>query len=187
MNQKEFRRIVGFVARWFVSLGFDEVSDPRRAQGKRWQLRQILAAGLLGLMCGCEGLAEVERLTGKLSRAMRRQLGIGRRIPDTTMRAHWRVETTHQILDEKFEEDDHPWILNDPNGMLVLAVLRRIAYTLLTLYRSVTQRSEEKRQMPWKVLFELVRDTLIASTEATVASLRKRRAFRASPIAVYAS
>ena len=45
------------------------------------------------------------------------------------------VEVTHQILDQSFEEDTKPWVLNDPNGMLVVLVLRRIAYTLLTLYR----------------------------------------------------
>ena len=91
-------------------------------------------------------------------------------------RAHWAVETTHQILDVSFEEDDRPWIRSDPHGMLVVAILRRTAYTLLTLFRSVTQRSDEKRQTPWAELFAWVRDTLIASTEATVASLRKRKA-----------
>jgi hypothetical protein len=91
-------------------------------------------------------------------------------------RAHWGVETTHQILDVSFEEDARPWIRNDPHGMLVVAILRRIAYTLLTLYRSVTQRSDEKREVRWAELFDWVRDTLIASSEATVASLRKRKA-----------
>jgi hypothetical protein len=431
MNQKYFRRIAGFVASWFPRLELDGVPDPRHARGKRWQVRQVLAAGLLGHMAGCRGLGEVERLTGKLSRAIRRQFGLHRRLPDTTMRdvlcrlpwqqlvvllergvaaarrgkmlgpvglpfsmvamdgkgtalpswdgpyaqkhqpadglpfgvmrtvtstlvtapgrpcigvspipastnemghfttalaqlcsgpagsliklvsydqgansednakavlawgkhylfrlnderrhmqqlamdlletqaaiaetvdvtsnrteemrrlqlfrlppsglpiayaneiwdhtrtlvsvewerhedgvvvertrryyassleaeelsplqwlwaarAHWGVETTHQILDTAFSEDDRPWIRNDPNGMLVVAILRRIACTLLTLYRSVTQRSEEKRQVPWTVLLEGVRDMLVASTEATVASLRKRKALGTSVVA----
>jgi hypothetical protein len=33
-----------------------------------------------------------------------------------------------------------------------VAILRRIAYTLLTLFRSVTQRSDERRSAPWKRL-----------------------------------
>jgi len=44
--------------------------------------------------------------------------------------AHWGVETTHKVLDCTFEEDDRPWIAADPNGMLVVLILRRIAYTL---------------------------------------------------------
>jgi hypothetical protein len=90
-------------------------------------------------------------------------------------KAHWGVETTHQVLDQSFEEDDHPWMTNDPNGMLVVAVLRRIALTLLTMFRAVTLKSDTHRAMPWKRLFGWVRNTLIASTEATVASLRQRR------------
>ena len=100
-----------------------------------------------------------------------------------TARAHWGVETSHQLLDTALLEDKRPWIRNDPNGMLVLAILRRIAYTLLTLFRSVTQRSEEKRQMPWTALLEWVRDTLIASSEATMTSLRHRKALRTSVVA----
>lgn len=90
------------------------------------------------------------------------------------VRMHWQVELSHQTLDAAFQEDEHPWIQNDPNGMLVVLILRRIAYTLLTLYRSVHQRSQEKREMPWSELFAWVHDTLIASTEATVFLLRKR-------------
>jgi len=37
--------------------------------------------------------------------------------------------------------------------------------------------------MPWTVLLEAVRDMLVASTEATVASLRKRKALRTSVVA----
>jgi hypothetical protein len=92
------------------------------------------------------------------------------------VRGHWAVETTHQILDVAFCEDDHPWIRNDAHGMLVTAILRRVAYTVLSLYRAVTQRSVEKRQQPWRRLLDLIRDALIASSEATVAALRKRKA-----------
>lgn len=102
------------------------------------------------------------------------------------VRLHWQVELSHQTLDTAFAEDDRPWIRSDPNGMLVLIVLRRIAYTLLTLYRSVTQRSDEKRETPWAELLEWVRDALIASTQATVSSLRKRKALRFLEVAAAA-
>jgi hypothetical protein len=424
MNQKQFRRIAGFVASWFDRIGLDDVDDPRRAQGKRWHIQQVLVACLFGHMAGCRGLGQVERLTSRLSRSIRRRFSLPRRLPDTTMRdvlcrlpwqqlvgvlsravaaarrgkmleptelpfgmasmdgkvtalpswdgpyaqkhepedglpfgllrtvtstlvtapgrpcidvspipastnemghfatallqlclgpagshvnlvsydqganseenalvtlsagkhylfrlnderrhmqqlaaellatkgvvaktvdvvsnheehvrrlrlfrlepshlpvaykgvlwehtrtllcvewelrkddevverqqryyasslptddltpeqwlwaarAHWGVETTHQVLDTSLAEDDRPWIRNDPNGMLVVAILRRIAYTLMTLYRSVRQRSDDKRGMPWTELMEWVRDMLIASTEATLALLRRRRA-----------
>ena len=61
------------------------------------------------------------------------------------VRRRWGVETSHQILDTAFAEDDHPWIEAHPRAALVVAILRRIAYTLLSLFRSVTQRSQERR------------------------------------------
>jgi hypothetical protein len=48
------------------------------------------------------------------------------------VRRHWGVETTHQALDVAFKEDKHPWIKQSPRGMLVVAILRRVAYTLLS-------------------------------------------------------
>lgn len=423
MQQREFRRLVGFVATGLQRLSLAEVEDPRHRRGKRWQLRQVLGSCVLGMLSGCQSLAEVEQLTSRLSRPVRRRLGIARRLPDTTardvlcrvpvrpliealhravraaqrakalepvglpfhmaamdgkatalptwegpyaqrqqpedglpyglmrtvtstlvtargkpcidvspisastnemghfeqalaqlceqygslvtlvsydhgancdenakavlarnkhylfrlnderrhmqklamelldtsavvaettdvlsnreevvrrlrlmrvntgvlprgckselwdhtrtllrvdselrregaivrresryyvtslpadalsqqqwlwaVRAHWGVETTHQILDVAFAEDEHPWIRADAHGMLVTLVLRRIAYTMLALFRAVTRRSSDKRQQPWRQLFKWIRDALIASSEATVASLRKRKA-----------
>jgi hypothetical protein len=429
MNQKEFRRMVGFVAVWLQRLGFDRVLDPRNARGQRWQLKTVLSACLLGLMAGGKSLADVEQLTDNLSRSVRRKFGVPRRLADTTMRdvlcrlewtslvdafnravamahrgkmlqpmtlpfemlamdgkatalpcwddsyaqkhqpegqlpyglmrtvtatlvtargkpcitvspipastnemghfqkalkqacaaypsvtlvsydqganseenaqavlalgkhylfrlnderrhmqqlatellatkdvvvstedvisnreqhirrlrlfrltpsglpvvyknelwehartllcveserhqdrcvvtqekryfasslatdaltpaqwlwatrGHWAVETTHQVLDVAFAEDTHPWIVNDANGMLVVAVLRRIAYTLLTLYRSVRQRSDEKRLTTWRALMSRMRDMLIASTEATLLALRPRKSLSLFAIA----
>ncbi len=80
------------------------------------------------------------------------------------VRQRWGVETAHQILDTAFVEDDHPWIEAHPRAALVVAILRRIAYTLLTLFRSVTQRSEERRSVPWK---QLMRDVLFALATTT--------------------
>jgi hypothetical protein len=76
------------------------------------------------------------------------------------IRSHWGVETSHQILDVSLLEDRHPWIEANPRAAFAVSVLRRIAYTMLTLFRSVTQRSDEKRRGPWKDLLEDIRLTL---------------------------
>jgi len=90
------------------------------------------------------------------------------------VRSHWGVENNaHHTLDTAFAEDDRPWIAADPHGMLAVLVLRRIAYTLLTLYRAVTLRSDEGRATRWKALLQSVRDVLIAATEDQLAGLRE--------------
>ncbi|MEO8904343.1 MAG: hypothetical protein ABI488_18415, partial [Polyangiaceae bacterium] len=68
-------------------------------------------------------------------------------------------------LDTAFAEDDHPWIESNPRAALVVAILRRIAYTILALFRSVTQRSDERRAVPWKTLISDVFFALITATE----------------------
>lgn len=93
------------------------------------------------------------------------------------IRRHWGVETTHQALDVAFEEDDHPWIEQNPRGTVVVAILRRIAYTLLALFRGVTQRSDERRAMPWKRLLRAIYVALLVTTEEQLAGLRHRKAF----------
>ena len=83
------------------------------------------------------------------------------------LRAHWGVENNcHHTFDTAFGEDDKPWITSAPSGTLALIILRRIAYTLLALFRSVTQRAEEKRAMPWRQLMRHVGGTLIAGVPA---------------------
>jgi hypothetical protein len=80
-------------------------------------------------------------------------------------RRHWGVETSHQILDTAFEEDDHAWIEACPRAALVVAILRRIAYTMLALFRSVTQRSDQRRAAPWQTLMTDFFVALITTTE----------------------
>lgn len=95
------------------------------------------------------------------------------------VRRHWGVENEcHNTWDKIFREDDHPWFEagdDAPQGALVVMLLRRIAYNLLALFRSVTQRSEENRQLPWKDLMRWVYNTLIAATAADLDGLRCRR------------
>jgi hypothetical protein len=90
------------------------------------------------------------------------------------VRSHWGVENqNHHTLDTAFAEDDRPWIEADENGMLAVLVLRRIAYTLLALYRAVTLRSDENRATRWKALLRQVRDVLVAATEDQLVGLRE--------------
>jgi hypothetical protein len=96
------------------------------------------------------------------------------------VRSHWGVESNHHTLDTAFDEDDRMWIEADPNGMLAVLLLRRVAYTLLALYRAVTLRSDEGRTLSWKALLQSVRDVLIAATENHLAGLRSREAAAAT-------
>lgn len=73
------------------------------------------------------------------------------------VRAHWGVENNcHHTFDTVFAEDARPWINGDGQGALNVLILRRVAYTLLTLFRTVTQKSEEHRLMPWRTLVRAV-------------------------------
>jgi hypothetical protein len=93
------------------------------------------------------------------------------------VRSHWGVENNnHHTLDTAFAEDDRPWIEADPHGMLVVLLLRRIAYTLLALFRAVTLRSDESRAIRWRALIAWIRDALVAATAEQLAGLRPREA-----------
>lgn len=91
------------------------------------------------------------------------------------VRRHWSVENqNHHTFDTAFAEDDRPWIEADANGMLAVLLLRRIAYTVLALFRSVTLRSEESHAMRWKDLLVWVRDALVAAAAEHMMNLRVR-------------
>jgi len=91
-------------------------------------------------------------------------------------RDHWGVENQcHNTWDTAFQEDNQPWIKTDPKGMVAVLVLRRIAYNQLALFRVVTQRSEERRQTPWKTVSRWVYNMLIAAQPADLEGLRDRK------------
>lgn len=99
------------------------------------------------------------------------------------VRRHWRVENNcHHTWDTVFEEDDHPWIERSPQGMVVMMLLRRIAYNILALFRAVTQRSENRRQTPWRDIVRWVYQALIAATAEDVEGLRARRTSAVLPV-----
>jgi hypothetical protein len=86
----------------------------------------------------------------------------------------------HHTFDAVFREDDHPWIEMAPAGTLAVLLLRRIAYTLLTLFRSRTQRSDEARAVPWRRLIRSLYLALVSATAEQLDGLRGRQgaAFR---------
>ncbi len=96
------------------------------------------------------------------------------------LRRHWCVENQcHQTWDVAFMEDEHPWIENDSQGRLVVMLLRRMAYNLMALFRSVSQRAEERRQTPWKEVMRWLYNALLVVDELQISTLRQR-----NPIAV---
>lgn len=86
----------------------------------------------------------------------------------------WDVETAHSILDTAFAEDERPWIRASAQGNLAVQLLRRVAYTLMTLYKHVTIRNEDDSLAPWRRHFEWVKDMLKWATSEDVANLRPR-------------
>ncbi|MSQ85153.1 MAG: hypothetical protein EXR77_20140 [Myxococcales bacterium] len=70
-------------------------------------------------------------------------------------------------------EDRLPWFWR-PQGMLVLNLLRRMVYTALAIFRSVTTRAATKRAIAWPELLQRTYAALIRATQAMVEGLRKR-------------
>jgi hypothetical protein len=94
----------------------------------------------------------------------------------TVVRRHWAVETTHQILDVTFQEDEHPWVIQNPRLTATVMILRRIGYTLLSIFKLITQRSDHRRQETWRILLNRIRDALLHATAPTFHGLRCRAA-----------
>jgi hypothetical protein len=92
------------------------------------------------------------------------------------VRMHWGVEVTHNILDVAFEEDERPFLTHSAQGMLVMLMLRRLAYNLLTLWKGRTLKSDDNRAAPWKKVFGWVQRALEQATEAAWSGLRDRKA-----------
>ena len=90
-------------------------------------------------------------------------------------RLTWGVENAvHCTLDKSMREDRHPWIESNPRGTLVIALLRRIAYNLLALFRSGTMRAEHSRETPWKTIMRWIELALLTAGPSDVARLRPR-------------
>jgi predicted transposase YbfD/YdcC len=68
-------------------IGMGKVAEPRKARGQRWPLITLFTAPLIAMAAGLKSFAQTEKMTEEMSSAMRKKLGIPRRVPDTTMRS----------------------------------------------------------------------------------------------------
>ena len=97
------------------------------------------------------------------------------------IRNHWQVENNgHCTLDVSMKEDKRPWSRH-PHVHLIVALLRRVAFNLLSLYRGVYQRNEENRSVPWRSLLNQVYTVWVSATEKDLLDRRelKRRSIAA--------
>ena len=93
------------------------------------------------------------------------------------VRRYWGVENQcHHTWDTAFREDEHPWLVAEPQGTLAIMLLRRVAANAFALFRGVTLRGEEQRLTPWKTILRWAYNTLLVATEHDLARLRKPRA-----------
>jgi hypothetical protein len=89
------------------------------------------------------------------------------------IRRRWAVENAcHNTFDTIPREDTRPWLML-PQGMVVMMLLRRIAYNILTLFRSVTLRGEN-RVRPWKTLLADIYMMLLVAEPRHHDLLRRR-------------
>jgi Transposase DDE domain len=77
------------------------------------------------------------------------------------VRAHWRIENNlHGALDVQWEEDHSRWVQRG-NGLPVTALLRALAYNLMSLLREVHLRSATARVAAWDQLSRWMRDAMV--------------------------
>ena len=148
------KRILGYLHSRLAELPLDEVPSQRKRKVK-WHARTLLTALIVGIVSGCKGLRDVEwLLANALGTGARKLLGLWCRIADTTL-------------------DERPWLVA-PHGMLIMMLLRRLGYNMLTLFRAVTTRSEQKRAGPWHELVRTIWVSLICATLEVTESIRRR-------------
>lgn len=88
------------------------------------------------------------------------------------VRNHWLVENQcHCVLDVSFEEDRRPWS-RDPHVKLIVALLRRLAFNLVSAFRGIHLRSEKNRNLPWKQVINLFRRAVEQAGEDILAGLK---------------
>ena len=81
------------------------------------------------------------------------------------------------LLDVILEEDDRPWTRH-PHGMVVVKLLRRVAFNLLSLFRGVYLRSEENRALPWRKVIAPFYDTVRTADGPTLRQMARQTTHR---------
>jgi predicted transposase YbfD/YdcC len=165
----------------------DATSDDARGRGS-W-IRRVYVSDEMAGWPGWEHLGTVVRIESEVLDKKGQRLSYENRFYVSSLarreltaeqwllvvRRHWGVENeTHHTLDTAFAEDDHPWIEANENGMLAVALLRRVAFTMAAIFRGVTQRSEERRAVPWKTLLRWFSNAWIGATAEMLSGLRRR-------------
>ena len=90
------------------------------------------------------------------------------------VRRRWAVENDcHNTWDRLMREDERPWLLQ-PQGMVAIMLLRRAVYNMVALYRTRSQRSEDRKVMPWKSPMDEFKLVLQTATAAHLAGLELR-------------
>lgn len=95
MLQPHVARFVRFLRKRDNRPDFSMITDPRKRRGRRWSLNALLSAIFIGMMALETSLRGVERLTRDLE-GCRRLLGLGRRVPDSTL-----ARLLPQLTDER--------------------------------------------------------------------------------------
>lgn len=165
----------------------DATSDDARGKGS-W-IRRVYVSDEMAGWPGWEHLSTVVRIESEVLDKKGQRLSYENRFYASSLarceltaeqwllvvRRHWGVENeTHHTLDTAFAEDDYPWIEANEHGMLAVAMLRRVAFTIAAIFRGVTQRSEERRAVPWKTLLRWFSNAWIGATAEMLSGLRRR-------------
>jgi predicted transposase YbfD/YdcC len=84
MSKPRVKRIARYLGNRTNALDFEQVTDPRARRGRRWSLRSLLMATVIGMVALKRSFRGVERVTDNLS-GCRKRLDISRRVPDSTL------------------------------------------------------------------------------------------------------
>lgn len=89
------------------------------------------------------------------------------------IRLHWRVENeVHGVLDQFFDEDDHPWFYST-KGQLAITILRRIALNILLISRhlKIIKRNSSIK-CPWKRIIRILNALAYGAVDLHLDGLR---------------
>ena len=86
MQSPQVKPIARFLRRSGTVPDFRTVADPRARRGLRWTSQALFSAVFIAMVAMQRTLREMEQLTVRLN-GCRRHLGIGRRVPDSTVAA----------------------------------------------------------------------------------------------------
>jgi predicted transposase YbfD/YdcC len=99
MQSLQVKPIAHFLRRRGTVPDFRAVADPRARRGQRWTSQSLFSAVFIAMVAMQRTLRDMERLTARLS-GCRRYLGIGRRVPDSTVAAFLARVTDEEGLRE---------------------------------------------------------------------------------------